>query len=74
MMDYLIKDIEGKPINEGELFSFKYLSELKDPIELKGSFSWNGDELRYEINIHDNEDYVCLSYVTNGVMYGFKKL
>jgi len=34
------------------------------PIELIGSFDFNTDELRYEIDIHDHEEYVCLSYVS----------
>lgn len=35
-------------------------------------FNWNETELRYEINIMNNEHYTCLSYVGDGVMYDFK--
>lgn len=64
-MEIIIKDKHGKPIVEGQLFKFKYLIDLhEDPIELIGTFAWNQDELRYEIDIEDNEYcYIVLSYV-----------
>ena len=66
-------DKNGDRILEGEKFKFKFLKELDKEIELIGSFDWNDEELRYEIDIHDHEEYVCLSYVPN-VMRGFEKL
>ena len=67
-------DKNGKPIRKGEKFKFKYMKELHNPIELTGSFDWNADELRYEIDIWDDDTYVCLSFVGNGIMYGFELL
>ena len=55
-------------------FKFKYLEELDKPIELTGSFIWNEDELRYEIDIYNNDKYICLSYLGNGQMYDFEIL
>lgn len=74
MKDYIIKDKNGKPIREGEKFKFKYMRDLRKHIEFIGSFDWCEDELRYEIDIHDDDEYVCLSYEGNGVMYDFEKL
>tara|TARA_R110002012_G_scaffold283603_1_gene474004 strand:+ start:2718 stop:2951 length:234 start_codon:yes stop_codon:yes gene_type:complete len=71
---FVINDKHGNRILEGEKFTFKYLKELDNQIELIGSFDWNDEELRYEIDIHDNEDYVCLSFVGNGVMSDFETL
>ena len=75
MKDYLIKDKNGKQIVEGQKFKFKFLKELHEPpLEFIGSFCWNQNELRYEIDIWDDELYVCLSYVSNGVMRDFELL
>jgi hypothetical protein len=68
------KDINGKPIRKGDKFKFKFMKELHNPIELIGSFDWNKGELRYEIDIWGNDEYVCLSYVGNGIMYDFELL
>ncbi|MDD5013473.1 MAG: hypothetical protein PHW73_00040 [Atribacterota bacterium] len=70
----LIKDINGTQIREGEKFKFKFMRDLHDDIELTGSFSWNDIELRYEIDIWDNTDYTCLSYISNGTMHAFELL
>jgi hypothetical protein len=67
-------DMYGKPIRKGDKFKFKYKKELHNNIELIGSFDWCEDELRYEIDIWDNEEYVCLSYVGNGIMFEFELL
>lgn len=67
-------DINGKPIRKADKFKFKYMKELHKHIELIGSFDWNENELRYEIDIWDDDIYVCLSFVGNGVMYGFELL
>ena len=72
MQEIIIKDKNGKPILEGKKFKFMYLEKINSPIQLIGSFSWNQDELRYEIDIHDNENYVCLSYKSNRFMYDFE--
>ena len=74
MKNYVKKDKHGNEIKEGQKFKFKFLKEFHNPIELIGSFDWNDDELRYEIDIHDHDEYVCLSFVGNGVMFDFELL
>lgn len=66
------KDKNNKDIYTNQKFKFKYLEELNKPIELIGSFDYCDEELRYEIDIWDNEDYTCLSYLGNGTMYDFE--
>lgn len=66
------KDINGKPIRKGDKFRFKFIKELNNHVELIGSFDWHADELRYEIDIYDDDEYVCLSYVGYGIMYDFE--
>lgn len=68
------KDKNGKPIKEGQRFKFKFMRELHEHKELIGSFDWNDEELRYEIDIWNDDNYACLSYVGNGVMYDFELL
>jgi hypothetical protein len=68
----LLKDKNGKAIIEQQFFTFMFLKELNNPVKLTGTFCWNQDELRYEIDIHDNPEYTCLSYVNNGIMYDFE--
>lgn len=67
-------DKNGNPIKVGQRFKFKFMRELHNHIELIGSFDWHDEELRYEVDIWDNDEYVCLSYVSNGVMYDFELL
>jgi hypothetical protein len=71
-MAKLINDKNGKTIIEGQKFKFKLLKEVNKSIELIGSFSWNQDELRYDIDVWENEEYDCLNYVGNGFMYDFE--
>jgi hypothetical protein len=71
-MRVIIKDINGKPIYEKQKFKFQFQRNIIEPaIELIGSFDWHDEELRYEIDIWDNPDYVCLSYVP-GAMRNFE--
>jgi hypothetical protein len=49
---FVKNDKNGERILEGEKFKFKYLKELGKEIELIGSFDWNDEELRYEIDIY----------------------
>lgn len=67
-----MKDLNGVPIFEGDRFDFKYKTDKDGIIELTGSFDYSDEELRYEIDIWGNPDYICLSYVPNGIMYDFK--
>lgn len=66
------KDINGIDIFDKERFTFDYIEELNRPIKLHGEFIWNDDELRYEIEVFEDEDYTVLSYVSNGVMSNFE--
>ena len=54
---YKTKTVKNK--NGG--FTHEYNSRLKC-VNLKGSFEYNKDELRYEINIYDDNDFICLWY------------
>jgi hypothetical protein len=74
MKNFIIKDINGNEINEGQKFKFKFIRDLHDHVELIGSFYWNDEELRYEIDIWENDNYVCLYYMSNGMMYNFELL
>ena len=71
--DYVRKTSKGDySIHEGDVFNFKYMEELNKSVQLQGVFVWNEDELRYEIDVFNHENYVCLSYVGNGTMYDFE--
>lgn len=69
---FVMYDKYDNRILEGEKFTFMYLEELGRPIELTGSFDWNQEELRYEIDIYNNSHYLCLKYLGNGSMYNFQ--
>ena len=68
------KDIKNTPIYEGDICKFKFMEEPNKPIELIGSFAWNDEDLRYEIDIYSNEypEYICLYYIGNGQIYDFE--
>lgn len=72
--DFFVKtDKNDKDIFTGDKFVFDFYEVLSEPTILIGSFSWNNDELRYEIDIHENDNYTCLSYAgENGVMRNFE--
>jgi hypothetical protein len=67
--------IEGKKFyNDSDILKFKYLEELNKEIDLIGSFHFNRDDLSYEIDIYNNERYICLNYVGNGIFRDFEKI
>lgn len=64
LFQFVIKDKnENKIYANIDKFKFDFWDGVKHRT-LIGSFDWNEDELRYEIDVHDDEFYVCLSYVT----------
>lgn len=67
-----LKDKHNREIFEGERFLFRYQKELDEILTLEGCFTWSEDELRYEINVFNNEGIPCLSYLSNGVMFDFE--
>jgi 3-mercaptopyruvate sulfurtransferase SseA len=71
---FVIYDKHGNKINEGDLFTFKYITSKNIKIILTGSFEWNEDELRYEVDIHGNTFYTVLSYVCGMKMSDFEKI
>jgi len=70
---YVMKDMNGLDLFEGDEFDFVYFDTEKDSIFLKGSFCWNDDELRYEVEVFGRHDYTCLWYDVENMM-DFKKL
>lgn len=37
-------------------------SKTSENVKLKGFFTWNDEDLRYEIDILNDSDYICLNY------------
>lgn len=66
MKRYLVKDKQGNGIEIGDEFTFDFLEELHSKIKLKGSFSFNDEDLAYEIDVIDDDRYVCLTFATCG--------
>lgn len=59
----LMRDVDGKPIKVGDRFSFTFLGQLDGNFNLVGSFQYNPDELRYEIDVEENNHrFMVLSY------------
>jgi hypothetical protein len=68
-------EIEGQNFFvNSDIFTFDFLEDLYKSITLTGSFYFNDEDLCYEINIYNNERYVCLHYVGNGVFSNFQKI
>jgi len=68
-----LKDKSEKDIYaDSDIFKFKYLEELHKPVELIGSFTFNEDDLRYEIDIYNHDRYIVLNYIGNGLFYDFE--
>ena len=68
-----LHDKNGKEIyTDSSIVKFKFLESLDKVVELVGVFTFNDDELRYEIDIYSNNSYTCLYYKGNGKMYDFE--
>jgi len=66
-----LKDKNEVEIFEKQIFKFKFLKELHNPIELTGYFTF-GEDLSFEIDVLKNKEYICLKYISNGVFYDFE--
>lgn len=64
----LLTDKHGIVITEGVLFTFDFLKDLDNTIQLTGSLSFNDEDLAYEIDILDNDEFVCLTYATTHIL------
>ena len=69
---FVMHDKDANEIYTNDKFSFDLFEILHEPTPLIGCFVWNYDELRYEINVFDNEEITCLSYTANQTMRNFK--
>lgn len=68
-----LKDKNGTEIySDCDIFKFKYLEQLDKEIELTGSFTFNEDDLRYEIDIYGHDRYIVLNYIGNGIFFDFE--
>jgi len=54
------------------IVKFKLMKELDKVVELVGVFTFNEEDLSYEIDIIGDKEYVCLNYVGNGIFYDFE--
>ena len=70
----LLIDDNGETIIAGDLFEFKFLEELQKSVPLKGKFVWNEVELKFEIQVLDNDDYSWVDYQPGTITRGFVKL
>ena len=60
-------------IFESDVVKFKLKTGLNQYLELKGYFKWNKQELRYEINILNNDTYIKL-YYNSSTMSNFETI
>jgi len=75
-MKYLLDDINGKPVHEGDVFKFKYVTERTKDYELIGEFKFNEEKLKYDIIvIEDNElNIVTINYIDNGTVFNIERI
>ena len=68
-----LKDKNGVEIYaDCEIFKFKWMTGIDTYDELIGVMNFNDEELRYEVDVYQNDNYTCLSYLGNGQMYDFE--
>lgn len=70
----LLIDENGETIIAGDLFEFEYQEALNDWASLKGKLVWNEVELKFEIQVLDNDDYSWIDYQPGTITRGFVKL
>jgi hypothetical protein len=67
------RDIDIRVLRIGQKVKFQFLKQKNEPIELIGSFYYNVKELRWEISVLNNIDYIYLPYIKGGIeMYDFE--
>lgn len=69
-----LKDCFKTEIFESDIVQFEYTYDIYKNIKLIGVFSYNENDLEWEIDIYKNDRYVCLKYQSNGLMDKFKVL
>jgi len=69
-----LHDCNGKEIYTDSVVKFKYMVSLNHSIDLIGRFFYDDTELRYQIEIYNDENYTVLNYMYNGTMYDFEEI
>jgi hypothetical protein len=69
-----LHDCNGKEIYTDSVVKFKYMVSLDHSIDLIGRLFYDDTELRYQIEIYNNENYTVLNYMYNGTMYDFEEI
>lgn len=70
-----LKDKNYKEIySDFDIFTFDFMKELHNTIKLIGVFTFNEEDLTYEIDVYSKEhpEYTCLCYVGNGIFSNFE--
>lgn len=55
-----------------DIFKFKFMTSVDEYCEMVGVMDFNDEELRAEIDVYGDKDYVCLYYKGNGEMFDFE--
>ena len=65
-----LKDINNKKIYaDSSIIEFTYIDlKTKENVKLQGYFTWNDEDLRYEIDVLNHSLYICLNYRVNLVV------
>lgn len=64
-------DVDGIEIYEGDVFTFEYFENPHKTIKMIGTFVY-GEDLGFDIEIYNNDQYLILRYINNGIFKNFK--